>query len=66
MTIIAEFATTVLATLGLLCATFCIAFIALAYTGNGDVIVKVSCAIQTDSVAEYTTCISASGVVTDN
>lgn len=56
MTTIAKFATSFFALVGLVCATFALAFFALAFTGHGDQIAKVSCAVRTDGVAEYTSC----------
>lgn len=66
MTIIANVTKTVLATFGLLCASIVAIFITLAYTGNGEEIAKMSCAIQTDGVAEYSTCMYNAGASIDN
>lgn len=57
MTVIANVTKSALALFGLVCASIVAIFIALAYTGNGAEIAKMGCAIQTDGVAEYSTCV---------
>ena len=56
MSAIANFIKTIFAAIGLACATVLALFILAAYTGHGDQIAKVGCAIQTDGVAEYSSC----------
>lgn len=66
MTIIAQSIKTVFATLGLVCAAIIALFILAAYSGNGDQIAKVGCAIQTDGVAEYSSCMYNAGASIDD
>jgi hypothetical protein len=56
MTIIANIIKTSFAAVGLVCAAIIALFVFAAYNGHGDQIAKVGCAIQTDGVAEYSTC----------
>lgn len=57
MTAIANITKSIFAAIGLACAAIVALFIFAAYSGNGDQIAKVACAIQTDGVAEYSTCV---------
>lgn len=66
MTLIANATKTFFATIGLVCASIVAIFITLAYTGNGAEIAEMNCAIQTDGVVEYSTCMYESGVSIDN
>lgn len=60
MTIIATAFNRVLALFGLVCAVIVALFVFSAYNG-GDQIAKVACAVQTNGVAEYSTCMYNAG-----
>lgn len=66
MTIIANTAKFVLTTFGLVCASIVAIFITLAYNGHGAEIAKVGCALQTDGVAEYSSCMYNAGASIDD
>lgn len=57
MTAIANITTSIFAAIGLACAAIVALFVFAAYSGNADKIAEVVCAIQTDGVAEYSTCV---------
>ena len=65
MTIIANFIKSVFALFGLVCAAICALFVLSAYNG-GEEIAKFGCAIQTNGVAEYSTCMYNAGADIDN
>lgn len=65
MTLIANFFKSILALFGLVCAVIVALFVFSAYNG-GEEIAKVSCAVQTDGVAEYTTCMYNAGASVNN
>lgn len=57
MTAIANVTKSVFAAIGLVCAAIVALFIFAAYTGHGAEIAEVACAIQTDDVAKYSSCV---------
>jgi hypothetical protein len=57
MNAIANIIKTILAAIGLSCAALIALFIFAAYSGHETKIAEVACALQTDGVAEFSTCV---------
>lgn len=61
MTAIANIIKTILAAIGLSCAVALSILIYALYNGHETKVAEVACAVQTDGVAEYSTCMYEAG-----